>query len=69
VRRRRAVVRDELVTLAHGAGGKATRDLVEALFVEAFANEALEPLSDSATTTALLCTARSSARVDSIRIF
>ncbi len=46
--RRRAVLRDERITLAHGAGGKATRDLVEALFAEAFANEALEPLSDSA---------------------
>jgi hydrogenase expression/formation protein HypE len=42
------VVRDERITLAHGAGGKATRDLVEALFVEELGNEALAPLGDSA---------------------
>ncbi len=47
-RRRRPVLRDELVTLAHGAGGKATRDLVEAVFVEELGNEALAPLGDSA---------------------
>jgi hydrogenase expression/formation protein HypE len=49
--RRRIVVRDELVTLAHGAGGKATRDLVEGLFVELLANDALATLSDSALVT------------------
>jgi hydrogenase expression/formation protein HypE len=42
------VLRDERVTLAHGAGGKATRDLVEALFLEELGNEALAPLGDSA---------------------
>ncbi|HET7514347.1 MAG TPA: hydrogenase expression/formation protein HypE [Gaiella sp.] len=47
-RRRRPVLRDERVTLAHGAGGKATRDLVEALFVEELGNDALAPLGDSA---------------------
>jgi len=47
-RRRRPVLRDRLVTLAHGAGGKATRDLVEALFLEELGNEALAPLGDSA---------------------
>jgi len=46
--RRRPLLRDERVTLAHGAGGKATRDLVAALFLEEFSNEALEPLGDSA---------------------
>jgi hydrogenase expression/formation protein HypE len=46
--RRRPVLRDELVTLAHGAGGKATRDLVELLFLEELGNEALSPLGDSA---------------------
>jgi len=44
----RRVVRDELVTLAHGAGGKATRDLVEGLFLEELGNDALAPLGDSA---------------------
>ncbi|HET9288873.1 MAG TPA: hydrogenase expression/formation protein HypE [Gaiella sp.] len=47
-RRRRPVLRDELVNLSHGAGGKATRDLVEALFLEELGNEALAPLGDSA---------------------
>lgn len=47
-RRRRARLRDERITLAHGAGGKATRDLVEALFLEELGNDALAPLGDSA---------------------
>ena len=47
-RRRRPVLRDELVNLSHGAGGKATRDLVEVLFLEELRNEALAPLGDSA---------------------
>jgi len=46
--RRRVVLRDELITLAHGAGGKATRDLVEALFLEELGNEALAALGDAA---------------------
>jgi len=46
--RRRAALRDELITLAHGAGGKATRDLVEALFLEELGNEALAALGDAA---------------------
>ena len=48
MRRRRAVLRDELVTLAHGAGGKATRDLVEALFLEELGNDVLAVLGDAA---------------------
>jgi hydrogenase expression/formation protein HypE len=47
-RRRRPKLRDELVTLTHGAGGKATRDLVEALFLEELGNDVLAPLGDSA---------------------
>ena len=47
-RPRRAVLRDELITLAHGAGGKATRDLVEALFLEELGNETLSRLGDAA---------------------
>jgi hydrogenase expression/formation protein HypE len=42
------LVRDKRITLTHGAGGKATRDLVEALFLDAFGNDALAPLGDSA---------------------
>ena len=48
MRARRPKLRDELVTLAHGAGGKATRALVEGLFVEELGNPLLEPLGDSA---------------------
>lgn len=47
-RRRKAVVTEERITLAHGAGGKATQTLVEGLFVEAFRNPRLEPLDDGA---------------------
>jgi hydrogenase expression/formation protein HypE len=43
-RRLKPKLKDEHVTLAHGAGGKATHVLVEALFVEQFGN----PPGDSA---------------------
>jgi hydrogenase expression/formation protein HypE len=46
--RRRPLLREERITLAHGAGGKATRDLVAALFLEELGNKALDPLGDSA---------------------
>jgi hydrogenase expression/formation protein HypE len=48
-RRRKPTIREERITLAHGAGGKATRTLVEGLFVEAFRNPTLEGLHDGAT--------------------
>ena len=47
-RRRRPKVREERVTMSHGAGGKATHTLIEAIFLEAFRNPLLEPLEDSA---------------------
>jgi hydrogenase expression/formation protein HypE len=47
-RRRRPRLKDEIVTLAHGAGGKSSAALVDAVFVEAFANDALSPLADAA---------------------
>ncbi|MGW4209275.1 hydrogenase expression/formation protein HypE [Lentzea sp. NPDC004789] len=47
-RRRRAQVKEKRITLAHGAGGKATRTLVDAVFLEAFRNPRLEPLGDAA---------------------
>ena len=37
-RRRRPRVREERITLAHGAGGKATQTLIEAVFLDAFRN-------------------------------
>jgi len=50
-RRREARVREERITLAHGSGGKATRTLVEAVFLSAFSNPLLEPLEDGAECT------------------
>jgi hydrogenase expression/formation protein HypE len=47
MRRRPQRFRDERVTMAHGAGGKASRALVEGLVVPLLANPALEQLSDS----------------------
>ena len=47
-RRRRPRVREERITMAHGAGGKATHTLIEAIFLDAFRNPLLEPLEDSA---------------------
>ena len=40
-RRRRPRLLDEVVTLAHGAGGKASAALLDAVFLPAFANDAL----------------------------
>jgi len=48
-RRRKPKVREERVTMAHGAGGKATQTLIEAVFLDAFRNPLLEPLEDSAS--------------------
>ncbi|MGD9529719.1 hydrogenase expression/formation protein HypE [Pseudonocardia sp.] len=47
-RRRRPRLRDEIVTSAHGAGGKSSAALVDAVFVEAFRNPLLESLGDGA---------------------
>jgi hydrogenase expression/formation protein HypE len=47
-RRRKAKVKDERITLAHGSGGKATHTLIEAVFLEAFRNPLLEALEDQA---------------------
>ncbi len=48
-RRARARVREDRITMSHGAGGKATQSLVEAIFLEAFRNPLLEPLEDGAS--------------------
>lgn len=47
-RRRKARVKEEHITMAHGSGGKATQTLVEAVFLETFRNPLLEPLEDGA---------------------
>jgi hydrogenase expression/formation protein HypE len=50
-RRRRPRLTDEVVTLAHGAGGKASAALVDSVFVEAFSGGDPSPLADAATLT------------------
>ena len=50
-RRRRPRLLDEVVTLAHGAGGKASAALLDALFLPAFANDALAAQTDAAVLT------------------
>lgn len=47
-RRRRPRLLDDVVTLAHGAGGKSSAALVDAVFLEAFRNPELENLGDAA---------------------
>jgi len=47
MRRRPQRFRDERVTMAHGAGGKASRALVEGLVVPLLANPALDQLCDA----------------------
>jgi hydrogenase expression/formation protein HypE len=47
-RRSRPRVREDRITMSHGAGGKATQTLIEAVFLEAFRNPVLEPLEDAA---------------------
>lgn len=47
-RRARPRLRDDRVTMAHGAGGKASRALVEGVIVPAFDNPVLAALGDAA---------------------
>jgi hydrogenase expression/formation protein HypE len=51
-RSRKAKLKEERIVLAHGSGGKATQTLIEAVFLEAFANPMLAPLEDGAVLTA-----------------
>ena len=46
-RAKRAKFRDEHITMAHGAGGKATQTLIEGLLVPAFGGESLEAMGDA----------------------
>ena len=43
-----ARLRDAAITMAHGAGGRATQTLIEGLFVPAFGGAALAELADAA---------------------
>jgi hydrogenase expression/formation protein HypE len=47
-RRRLGALSVDTVTLAHGGGGKAMKDLIDDVFVSAFDNPLLEPLGDQA---------------------
>lgn len=47
VRSRRPRLTDEFVTLAHGAGGKASAALVDAVFLEGYGNDVLAELGDA----------------------
>jgi hydrogenase expression/formation protein HypE len=47
-RRRRPRLLEDNVTSAHGAGGKASAALIDAVFLEAFRNDTLAPLADGA---------------------
>jgi len=46
-RGKRAKFRDEKINMAHGAGGKATQTLIEAVFVPAFGSETLGEMGDA----------------------
>ncbi len=50
-RRRKPRLRDEVVTLAHGAGGKASAALLEAVFFPAFGGESTLAPTDAAVVT------------------
>ncbi len=50
-RRKTPRMRDDFINSAHGAGGKASAALVDGVFLQAFANDALVPLTDGATLT------------------
>ncbi|MDT4976183.1 MAG: hydrogenase expression/formation protein HypE [Pseudonocardiales bacterium] len=50
-RKRRPRLIDEVITLAHGAGGKSSAALVDAVFLEAFRNPELEQMGDGAVLT------------------
>jgi hydrogenase expression/formation protein HypE len=47
-RRHRPKLKDEFVNSAHGAGGKASAALIDAVFLEAFRNKTLESMADGA---------------------
>jgi len=47
-RRRRPKLKDEFINSAHGAGGKASAALIDAVFLEGFRNKTLETMADGA---------------------
>ena len=51
-RAKRPRFKDERITMAHGAGGKATQTLIEGLFAPAFGSEQLQELGDARSVSA-----------------
>ncbi|MCS7192828.1 MAG: hydrogenase expression/formation protein HypE [Armatimonadetes bacterium] len=49
LKRKTPKLQEKAITMAHGAGGKATHDLIKSVFLEAFRNPMLEMLEDQAT--------------------
>jgi hydrogenase expression/formation protein HypE len=49
IRLRRPRFTDEFITMAHGAGGKASAALIDSVFLDSFAPDSSEPLPDAAT--------------------
>jgi hydrogenase expression/formation protein HypE len=47
-RQRKAKITDTHITLAHGSGGKAMRDLIDDIFISTFENRTLSQLEDQA---------------------
>ncbi len=47
-RRRAPALRDDTITMAHGAGGQASQSLIEAIIRPAFSNPELDRLADAA---------------------
>ncbi|MDN5914931.1 MAG: hydrogenase expression/formation protein HypE [Pseudonocardia sp.] len=64
-RARKPRIREERITLSHGAGGKATHTLIEAVFLDAFRNPVLEQLEDGASLTLPGATGRLAFTTDS----
>ncbi len=50
-RRRKARIKEPRITMSHGAGGKASRTLTEAIFLDALGNPVLAELEDAASLT------------------
>jgi hydrogenase expression/formation protein HypE len=48
IRRRSGKLHEQRITLSHGSGGKAMRDLIDDVFVGSFDNAMLAPLEDQA---------------------
>ena len=55
-RAKRPRFKDGAITMAHGAGGKATQTLIEGLFVPAYGGETLATMADAGAAGDMLMT-------------